>query len=172
MFLPVGPGCTHRRQFDVRERRDTCFAAALLPHRAPCRFVPSTPSHLRRRGTLCIGEMSSRARTPRDEGCSPVPAVVRRALRGATVQSLHCFADGSPGCQGASSFPALFILLRLHLRSGAECCCPNTLETSSLPCPVSRICNRSFNSDFLSVPLGTLAKSRRQRQRQSKAHDW
>ena len=43
----------HGRQLDVRERRETCSAAALLPHRAPCRFVPSTtPSNPRRLDTF------------------------------------------------------------------------------------------------------------------------
>ena len=55
---------------------------------------------------------------PRDEGCSPVPAAVRRALRGATDQSLHGFADGSSSCQGTGSLPALFVCLWLH----PSCC--------------------------------------------------
>ena len=48
------------------------------------------------------------------------------------------------------------------LRSAPECCCTKILGISSLTCPVSHTCNRSFNSEFLSVPLGTSAKSRRQ----------
>ena len=58
---------------------------------------PGKSGHL---GAVRTGGMSSDARTPRDEGCSPVPAAVRRALRGATDQSLHGFAGGSSGCQG------------------------------------------------------------------------
>ena len=51
---------------------------------------------------------------------------------------LHGFADGSSGCQ----------------RSGPECWCPNILKISSLTCPVSHVPSCSFNSEFLSVPLG------------------
>ena len=57
------------------------------------------------------GGVSSNARAPWDESCSPVPATISRAVRGAANESLHGFADGSSGCQGARSFPALFICL-------------------------------------------------------------
>ena len=49
------------------------------------------------------GGMSAEARAPRDEGCGPVPAAVRRALRGTT--------DFDDGCQGTGSLPALFVCL-------------------------------------------------------------
>ena len=143
MFLPFTcvPRSTHGRQFDVRERRETCLAAPLLPHRAPCRFVPSTtPSNPRRLDTFCNGGMSANARASWNKGCSPVSPTTCKALRSTTHKSFHGFADGSSGCQDPSSFPALFI------------------------CGLS-----SFNSEFLSVLLGTSAKSRRQRQQQSKA---
>ena len=116
---PVGPGATHGRQFDVRERSDTCCGSALLPHRAPSHFVPSTaPGNSRRLGALRTGGMSSNARTPRNQGCSPVFAAVCRALHGAAHQSLHGFADGSSGCQGTRSFPSLLVCLWLY----PSCC--------------------------------------------------
>ena len=58
IFLPLTCGLqsTHENQFGVRERLDTCLAAALLSHCAPRCLVPSTtPSNPRRLGTLCTG---------------------------------------------------------------------------------------------------------------------
>ena len=55
--------------------------------------------------------MSSEARTPLDQGCGPVLSTVTQALRCFPHESSHGFADGSPGRQGASSFPTLFISL-------------------------------------------------------------
>ena len=55
VFLPFTSRTrgTHWRQFDVRQRSDTCFASTLLPHRAPRQFVsPSTPGDSGRLGTL------------------------------------------------------------------------------------------------------------------------
>ena len=72
VFLPFASGTrsTHVRQFDMRQRSDTCCGSALLPHRAPCQFVPSTaPGNSRRLGALRTGGMSSNARAP-----SPVPS--------------------------------------------------------------------------------------------------
>ena len=89
VFLPFSSmtRSTHWRQFDVRQGGNTCFA---------------------RLGTLRTGGMNSNARA------RPVPAAVCRALRGAAHQSPHGFAEGSSGCQGTCSFPAMFIRLWLH----------------------------------------------------------
>ena len=122
MFLPFASRTksTHWRQFNVGQRRNTCFASTLLSHRAPRQFVsPSTPGNSSRLGALRTGGMSSNARAPWDESCNPVSAAVCRAMRGAANKSLHGFADGPSGCQGARSFPALFACLWPHL-----VCCP------------------------------------------------
>ena len=59
------------------QRSDSCFAPTLLPRRTLRQFVsPSTPGDSGRFGTLRTGGMSSNARTPRNEGCGPVPAAV------------------------------------------------------------------------------------------------
>ena len=95
------------------------FAPSLLPYRAPHEFVAlSTPGASRRVSPLHTGGMSSNARASRDEDCTPVPATVRGSLRCAADQSLHGFADGSSGCQGTGSLPALFVRLWLH----PSCC--------------------------------------------------
>ena len=119
VFLPFASWTrsTHWRQFDVEQRGYTCFASTLLPHRAPRQFVsPSTPGD--------SGRLDAVPETPLDEGCSPVPAAVCRTLRGAADQSLHGFADGSSGCRGTSSLPALLSVcgctLLAVLRSGPE----------------------------------------------------
>ena len=65
------PRSTRGRQFAVRERRNTCFAATLLSHGASRCFVPS-PRNTRRLGTLSTGGMCSTAQAPRNQGCSPV----------------------------------------------------------------------------------------------------
>ena len=59
--------------------------------------------------------MSSNARVPWDESCT---RALRGALPGAAHQSLHGFADGSSGCQGTNSLPALLVCLWLH----TSCC--------------------------------------------------
>ena len=175
---PVGARSTHGRQVDLRQRRDTCAAAALLPHRAPCRLVQSTtPSSPRRLGTLCSGGMSSGTRAPRDQGCGPVLSAVSRALRCSSHESFHGFADESPRCQSASSFPVLFIRLRQHLpfppAKRTRVLLSQYLGDKLTDLPrLPTFCNRSNNSEFLSVSLGTSAMSRRHRLRQSKAHDW
>ena len=78
---PAGPRALIWRQFDVGQRRNTCFASTLLPHRAWRQFLslptPGDPGHL---GTLRAGGMSSDDRAPLDEGCGPVPAAVRCPL--------------------------------------------------------------------------------------------
>ena len=82
-------------------------------------------------GALRTGGMSSNAQAPWDESCSPVSATVSRALRGAAHQKIHGFADGSSGCQGARSLPALFVSLWLH----PSCCSakrPRVLLTQDL----------------------------------------
>ena len=119
---PAGPGALTGDSFDVEQRSDTCFASTLLPHRAPRPFVsPSSPGGSRRLGALRTGGMSS------------------NALRGATDQSLHGFADGSSGCQGTGSLPALFVCLWLHpsCRSARRprALLPKTLEIRSVICP-------------------------------------
>ena len=114
LSFACGAGSTRGRQFDVRERRDTCFAAPLFPHRASRCFVPSTtPSSPRRLSTFCIGGMSSAAGAPRHEACGPVLPTICRALRCSTHTSFHGLAE-SPGRQGASSFALLFVRLWLH----------------------------------------------------------
>ena len=106
---------THGRQFDLRERRDTCFAAALFSHGTSRCFVPAaSPSNTCCLGTFRAPGMSSRGRAPRDQGCCSVLPTVGRALRFSTHESLHGFADGSCGCQGASSPSTLFVRLWLH----------------------------------------------------------
>ena len=58
MFLSFAcwPWSTCGRQFGVRERHYTCFAASLFPHGASRCSVPSTtPSCPRRLGTFCTG---------------------------------------------------------------------------------------------------------------------
>ena len=78
LTFTCGACCTDGRQFDVRERRDTCFAAPLFPHCAPHCFVPATsPRTTRCLATFCIGEMSSKARAPWNQGCCPVLSTVR-----------------------------------------------------------------------------------------------
>ena len=84
MFLPFAGWSwgTHGHQFDVWQRSDTCSVPALLLHRAPCRFLPSTtPSYPRRPGTLRSSGMSPGARAPWDEGCGPVSATISGALK-------------------------------------------------------------------------------------------
>ena len=80
VFLPFTSRTrsAHWRQFDVRQGRNTCFAASLLPHRAPRKFVsPSTPGNSGCLDVLRTGGTSSNARAPWDGGCGPVPAAVR-----------------------------------------------------------------------------------------------
>ena len=122
---------THGRQFDVRERHNACSAAALLPHRAPCRFVLSTtPGNPRRLDTFRSSRMNGNARAPWDEGCSRVSPTVSRALRSTTHKSCHGFADGSPCSQGANSFPALIVRMLAF---------PTKRTRVLLTCPVSHI---------------------------------
>ena len=89
--------------------------------------------------------------------CTPVPAAVRRALRGATDQSLRGSADGTSGCQGARSFPALFV----------SCSSPEwpRIFADPEPCDLPRFphLSRCFNSEFLSTPFLISVRSRRQR---------
>ena len=120
---------THGRQFDVRQRSDTCSGSALLPRRAPCFFfVPSTaPGNSSRLGALRTGGMTSNARAPWDESCSPVPATISRC---STDESFQSFDDGSSNCQGAKArFPRCSsvcgCITRILGRSGPECCCSN-----------------------------------------------
>ena len=64
MFLSIAsrPRSTHRRQFDVGLRSDTCFASTLLPLRAPRQFAPPfTPGDSGALSTLHSGGMSSNA---------------------------------------------------------------------------------------------------------------
>ena len=62
---------TRWRLFDVRQGRNTCFAASLLPHRAPRKFVaPSTPS-----ASTCLNALSTGGMSSMPDG--PVPAAVR-----------------------------------------------------------------------------------------------
>ena len=73
VFLPFTSRTsgTHRRQFDFRQRSDTCSVAALLPHCAPRCCVPSTTlTNSRRLGTLCTGATSANTRAPWDVGGS------------------------------------------------------------------------------------------------------
>ena len=46
---------------------------------------------------------------------------VSRTLRSAAHESLHGFADGSSGCEGTGSLPALFVCMWLRL----PCCSAN-----------------------------------------------
>ena len=141
MFLPFASrtGSTHWRQFDVEQRSKICFPSTLLPHRVPRQFVsPSAPGDLGRLGTLRIGGMSSAARAPWDESCSPVPAADCRALGGAAHQSPHGFADGYSGCQGTSSLPALFVCFWLH-RSHCSAKRPRALLHQDLGNPISDV---------------------------------
>ena len=90
VFLPFASGTksTHWRQFDVRERSDSRFAAALFPDCASRCFVPATsPSNTRRLGTLGTRRMSFTARAPWNQGCGPVFLTVGRALRLSTHKS-------------------------------------------------------------------------------------
>ena len=53
--------------------RNTCFAAALFPHRASRCSVPSTtPSNPRRLSTNCHSRVSAKARAPRNQSCTPI----------------------------------------------------------------------------------------------------
>ena len=77
-------------------------------------YLSPPPSNPRRLGTFCNGGMSASAELRRVRAVVQFFSTVSRALRTATHKSFHGFADGYSGCQGACSFPALFIRLRLH----------------------------------------------------------
>ena len=119
---PVGAGSTHRRQFDVWQRSDTCFVLALLPHRAPCpcTFLHAKQSALPRRTP------SSNARAPWDESCSPVSAAVCRALRGAADQFLMALLMEPRAVKAKARFPRCSSVcgctLLAVLRSGQDFC--------------------------------------------------
>ena len=148
-LTPVGPGALIGDSL-TWGNEGTCFAPSLLPHRAPRQFVaPSTPGDSGRIGTLRTGGMSSNARAPRNESCGPVPAAVRWTLRSQADQSLHGFADGASGRQGAGSLPDLFVCLRLH----PSCCSagrPRILLTQDLA---------NQNADLSPIPATEAAVS-------------
>ena len=115
---PMGPGALMGDSL-------TCGSEAIPVLVRPCSLIAlraslyrPPPQAVRATSALSTGGMSSSARAPQDEGCTPVPAAVCRALRGAAHQSLHGFADGSSDCHGAGSFPALFVCLWLR----PSCC--------------------------------------------------
>ena len=102
---PVRPGGAARYLFPC--------GLALSWHLAlPCTFHHPKQPALPRHTLHC--EMSSVARAPWNQGCSPVLSTICGTLRCSTHESFHGFADGSSGCQGASSFATLFV--RLWLR--------------------------------------------------------
>ena len=75
---PVGPGALIGDSLTWGNEAIPVLLPTLLPHRAPRQFVsPSAPGDSGRLGALRTGGMSSNARTPRNEGCGPVPAAVR-----------------------------------------------------------------------------------------------
>ena len=89
-----------------------CGSDAIPVLRRPCSLIALRPSNPRL-GALRTGGMSSSGRA-------------------AAHQSLHGFADGSSGCQGAGSFPALSVCLWLH----PPCCSAKrsrVLLTQDLP---------------------------------------
>ena len=125
---PVGPGALISDSFTWGSEATPVLLrlCSLIALRASLYRPP--PQAVRATSALSTGGMSSSARAPQDEGCTPVPAAVCRALRGAAHQSLHGFADGSSGCQGAGSFPALFVWLCLH-----PPCCSAQRSVASAP---------------------------------------
>ena len=145
------------------QRSDTCFASTLLPRRAPRQFVSSSASgDSGRLGALSTGGMSSNARAPRHEGCSPVPFMAS-LMDPRAVKAQARF----PRCSSVCGCTVLAVL-----RSGPELCCPETLEIRSVMCPISHRWSRCVSSEFLSTPSRISARSRRQRKRQSRAQDW
>ena len=141
--------------------------AALFPDCAPRCFVPATtPSTARCLGTFCIGGMSSKARAPWNQDCSPVLSTIPLSLSQLPPTSP---SDGSPGRQGASLFSTLFV--SLWLRSGPECCCPISWILAHRLRPPPKAEAGVFNSAILSEPSGTSASSRWQRFRHSMRQD-
>ena len=85
VFLPFASRTrsTHRRQFDVWQRSDTCLCSGLAPssRSVPPSYLLTTPGNPRRLGAHRTGGMSSKVQAPWDESCSPVSSAVSGALR-------------------------------------------------------------------------------------------
>ena len=72
-----GPGALMRASIKCESDAITCFAAPLFAHCTPRCCVPvTTPSTTRCLGRFCIGGMSSKARAPWNQGCSPVLSTI------------------------------------------------------------------------------------------------
>ena len=84
-------------------------------------------------------------------------------LRGmrAVVQFLRQSAESGAA---PSTSPFMALLMDLQAVKALACfprclpVCPNILEISSLTCPVSHVCNRSFNSEFSVSAFGDLGQ--------------
>ena len=96
----------HLQPAPAKETMASRCSCLSLPHRAPRWFVsPSSPGDSGRLGTLPSGPM------PELRGMRAVVQFPRHPAD----QSLHGFADGTSGCHGTCSLPALFVCLRLRL---------------------------------------------------------